>query len=109
MRYAALAVVLVGLAAAVAVVGARRLPDAAARRGHWQAVLMAGGVLVVLTAVFDNLMIAAELYEYGAEGTTGIVLGLAPIEDFSYPLACALGIPGMWLIATRTREGDARG
>jgi hypothetical protein len=54
-------------------------------------------------------MIAAELYEYGTEGTTGITFGLAPIEDFAYPLACALGVPGLWLLATHPARRDPHG
>ena len=109
MTYSALAAALVALAVWPAVVGARRLPDGRERSRHWAAVAAAGGALVVLTAVFDNVMIAAELYEYGDVGTSGIRVGLAPIEDFAYPVACALGVPGLWLIFTRRPAGGIDG
>lgn len=109
MAYSILALVLMALAAWPAVAGARRLPSEAARRRHWWGVALAAVALVLLTAVFDNIMIAAELYEYGTEGTTGITVGLAPIEDFAYPLACALGVPGLWLLVTQPAREDVHG
>lgn len=108
MTYATLAFALVALAVWPAVAGARRLPDDARSR-HWAAVAIAAAVLVTLTAVFDNLMIGAGLYEYGARGTSGITVGLAPIEDFAYPIACALGVPGLWLLMTLPSNRVARG
>lgn len=105
MRYAALAVALIAVAALLAVSGARRLPAGAARRRHWQGVGVTAAVLVVLTAVFDNLMIAAGLFEYDLAGTLGVAIGRAPIEDFSYPIACALAVPGLWLLLAREEDG----
>jgi len=109
MTYAVLSLVLLALAAWAAVAGARRLPDGKARTRHWTAAAITAAVLVALTAIFDNIMIAAELYEYGSEGTSGILVGLAPIEDFSYPIACAIGIPGLWLLMTIPAKGAAHG
>jgi len=109
MTYAALAVVLVALAAVAAVVGARRLPTREARRRHWIAVFIASLILVILTAVFDNVMIAGDLYTYGTAGTSGVTVWLAPIEDFAYPVACALGVPGVWLLMTQSSQGVESG
>ncbi|MCU1432030.1 MAG: lycopene cyclase protein, partial [Actinotalea sp.] len=44
-------------------------------------------VLALMTAVFDNLMIAAGLFEYGESKLAGLSIGLAPVEDLAYPLA----------------------
>ncbi|HRN30155.1 MAG TPA: lycopene cyclase domain-containing protein [Terrimesophilobacter sp.] len=63
-------------------------------------------VLGTLTAVFDSLMIAAELFYYSPEHLAGLHLGLAPIEDFAYPLAAALGLPALWWVLTRRKEGE---
>ena len=54
-------------------------------------------VLCLLTAVFDNLMIGAGLFHYAPEHLLGISIGLAPIEDFSYPIAGALLLPALWV------------
>ncbi|MDO5669407.1 MAG: lycopene cyclase domain-containing protein [Corynebacterium sp.] len=54
-------------------------------------------VLLVLTAIFDNVMIWAELVGYGEEQRLGLQLGLVPVEDFFYPVFAALVIPALWL------------
>ncbi|GEB46114.1 lycopene cyclase [Microbacterium testaceum] len=52
-------------------------------------------VLVGLTLVFDNLMIAVDLFSYPQEHLSGLKLGLAPIEDFAYPLCAAFLVPAL--------------
>ncbi|MDO5754221.1 lycopene cyclase domain-containing protein [Arthrobacter sp.] len=61
-------------------------------------------VLVALTAVFDNVMIASGLFDYAGDTLNGTHVGLAPIEDFAYPIAAALLLPGLWLLFTRGRK-----
>ncbi|GAA4367466.1 lycopene cyclase domain-containing protein [Paeniglutamicibacter cryotolerans] len=63
-------------------------------------------ILCVLTAVFDNVMIGVGLFEYASAPLAGIRLGLAPIEDFAYPIGAALLLPGLWLLLTK--KGGAR-
>lgn len=85
-------------AAALAVIGAlasRR------RRQHLLAVGLSILVLFALTAVFDSLMIAAGFFDYDDARTLGIRIGLAPLEDFGYPLVCALALPALWAILRR--------
>ncbi|GAA5228164.1 lycopene cyclase domain-containing protein [Paeniglutamicibacter antarcticus] len=73
------------------------------RRIRLRAVLPALGVAVailfVLTAVFDNLMIYSGLFDYESDTLLGVHLGLAPIEDFTYPLAAVLFVPALWWLA----------
>lgn len=61
---------------------------------------LAAIVLLTLTAIFDNVMIAAGLFTYPSEHLSGLHIGLAPIEDFSYPLAAAFLIPAVWTLLT---------
>lgn len=61
-----------------------------------QVTLLVAAVLLALTAVFDNLMIAAELVGYGEEQRLGLQIGLVPVEDFFYPIFVALLIPAYW-------------
>ena len=56
-------------------------------------------VLVVLTAVFDNVMIGSGLFDYGQQTLLGLRVGLAPIEDFSYPVSVVLFAPALWWLA----------
>jgi lycopene cyclase domain-containing protein len=62
------------------------------------AVVLSFLALCVLTAVFDNLMIAVGLFEYSAEHTSGWRIGLAPLEDFAYVLAAAVLLPAVWTL-----------
>ncbi|MDQ1137044.1 lycopene cyclase domain-containing protein [Microbacterium sp. SORGH_AS 1204] len=55
-------------------------------------------VLVGLTLVFDNLMIAVDLFSYPQEHLSGLALGLAPIEDFAYPLCAAFLLPALYTL-----------
>lgn len=55
-------------------------------------------VVGVLTAVFDNAIIGAGIVAYDESTLTGIMVGLAPIEDFFYTLAGAILIPVVWEI-----------
>lgn len=58
-------------------------------------------LLVVLTAVFDNLMIAAGLFTYPPEHLSGLRVGLAPLEDFAYPVCAAFGVPALYELLPR--------
>lgn len=75
--------------------------DARRRPGSWVPALTAGVGLVALTAVFDNVMITAGLFGYAPEGLLGPAVGLAPIEDFAYPLSAAVILPALWRRLTR--------
>ena len=61
---------------------------------------IAAVVLVVLTAVFDNAMIAAGLVVYPQEHLSGLAIGLAPIEDFSYSICAAFLVPAVYVLLT---------
>lgn len=97
MTYGVLALPFVGTAAAVLAVAALLRRPAAP---WWRATALTLLALVVLTAVFDNVMIAADLFRYDDDHTSGLSIGLAPVEDFAWPLAAGLGLPGLWLLLT---------
>lgn len=61
---------------------------------------------LLLTAVFDNLMIGAGLFSYDPDHISGLFVGLAPIEDFAYPLAAALLLPALWVLAGGSKLGQ---
>lgn len=66
--------------------------------------------LVVLTVIFDNVMMAAGFFDYGVEHISGVRLGLIPIEDLLYPIAGALLLSGAWqmLAGARASYTDPR-
>lgn len=76
----------------------------------WLAVAVTLVALLVLTAVFDSLMILADLFRYGAQVQAGPRLGIVPLGDFSWPIAVALGLPSLWrLIGARPHGGRSAG
>ena len=104
MTFLDLILVFVGLAAAVLAAVAL---TGRVRARHAAAIAVAIAALAVLTAVFDNVMIAAGLFDYGHDLLSGIYVGLAPIEDFAYPLAGVLLLPALWT-ALRGRRSRTR-
>jgi len=76
-----------------------------ARRPRFAARMAASGVaavvLLALTAVFDNVMIALDLFTYPPEHLSGLRIGLAPLEDFAYPLCAAFGVPAVLALLRR--------
>lgn len=70
------------------------------RRRTLSALGVALGGLLLLTAVFDNIMIGAGLFTYSAETLDGPMVGLAPLGDFAYPLGAAILLPAAWLLLT---------
>lgn len=59
-------------------------------------------VLLVLTAIFDTIMISLELFSYNELYILGLSLGKAPVEDFMYPVLAAVLIPALWEFNKRT-------
>ncbi|MBF0817392.1 lycopene cyclase domain-containing protein [Microbacterium paludicola] len=77
--------------------GARPRTSLGARpRTSLAALAIAAAALMVLTALFDNVMIAAGLFAYDDTHISGIRIGAAPIEDFAYPLAAVILLPAIW-------------
>ena len=74
---------------------------------HPGAVAVTAAALFVLTAVFDNVMIGMGLFHYSPEHLTGLRIGLAPLEDFAYPLAASLLLPSLWTVLGRRRRAAA--
>lgn len=104
MTYALLSAgFLVGSAVAAAV-----LLAIARARPRILAVVITIAALVALTAVFDTVMIGAGFFSYADAHLAGPRIGLAPIEDFAYPVAGAILLPALWLAlrARSRREAD---
>ncbi|HLR44585.1 MAG TPA: lycopene cyclase domain-containing protein [Brevibacterium sp.] len=84
---------------AVAVFGVALLLRRVTLRRAVPQILFTAIVLCVLTAIFDSLMIYSGLFDYAEESLVGIRIGLAPLEDFAYPLVAAILLPSLrWLL-----------
>lgn len=101
MSFAELNSIFLVVAGVVFVGGLWRSRSRGARGGTRSALHAAAAslvVLLILTVVFDNVMIASGLFDYAGHTLNGLRVGLAPIEDFAYPLGAALLLPGLWLL-----------
>ena len=97
MTYPLMVLAIAAVTAAVVLATARR-PDFGRRMA---ASGIAAAILVALTAVFDNLMIAAGLFTYPPEHLSGLRIGLAPLEDFSYAVCAAFVVPAVYTLLAR--------
>lgn len=104
MTYLSLAAVFVAISLVVlAVAVVVRRPS----RRWWAATGLTVLTLAVLTAVFDSLMIAADLFRFDEDRLVGIHVGLAPLEDFAWPIAAVAVVPALMLLMptpVRSRE-----
>ena len=94
MTYALIVLPFVAVTAVVVLASARR-PGFGRRTA---ASAIAAVILVALTAIFDNLMIAAGLFTYPPEHLSGLRIGLAPLEDFSYAVCAAFLVPAVYTL-----------
>ena len=53
-------------------------------------------ILLALTAVFDSIIIWAEIVAYDPTKILGIYVGKAPIEDFFYAVLAVMIVPILW-------------
>lgn len=79
----------------------------ARRSPQWRAVALTALAVLLLTAVFDNVMIAADLFTYNSERISGAFLGLAPLEDFAYAIAAVVLLPTLWHLLGGSRRADS--
>lgn len=82
MTYLALNALFLGAVAIVGLLLIKQLP--------WKAIGLATLALLLITAVFDNIIVGTGIVAYDEALITGIKIGHAPIEDFAYALAAPL-------------------
>lgn len=78
----------------IALIYAKQNFSRSSRRAAWRA----AGLVAVLTAIFDPLIITAGIVAYNFDYTLGLRWFGAPIEDIFYTLAAGLLIPVLWRI-----------
>ena len=64
---------------------------------------LAVALTLVMTLVFDNLIILFGIVGYDESLISGVKLGVAPIEDFSYTLVGLVLIPLTWELLGRKK------
>jgi lycopene cyclase domain-containing protein len=60
--------------------------------------------MLLITLVFDNVIIALGIVGYDETKISGLLLGLAPIEDFAYTVVSVLAVAIIWTRVTRSSE-----
>jgi lycopene cyclase domain-containing protein len=63
---------------------------------RWRRLCFTVAALLVLTAIFDNFIIASGIVDYDENLLSGVYIGFAPIEDFAYSVMAAVLIPMTW-------------
>ena len=106
MTYALLNTVFLGLAlwfmVIAYVVSARR--GVTVGRALYKVLGLTLIVMMITTAVFDNVIIGVGLVAYDPNTLLGMFIGIAPIEDFAYTLAAVMILPALWiLLGTKKR------
>jgi lycopene cyclase domain-containing protein len=95
-------------ALAVGIVAATRVAHRTPHRHPFARMGIALIVVLLMTAVFDNIMIAIGLFGYNPDAISGAFLGLAPLEDFAYAVAAVVLLPGLWLLLPARGSDDTR-
>ena len=95
MTYWSLNAIFLAIVAVIAIVALLRRP-----RRPWLAILITLGILLLFTAVFDNVMIGVGLVGYDRALISGAFIGIAPLEDFAYAVAAAVLLPSLWMLLT---------
>lgn len=84
----------------VAAVLARRSPS-------WRAIGLAAVAVLILTAVFDNVLVATGIVGYDPSLISGATIGVAPLEDFAYAIAGLVLLPSLWALLTPRSSSSA--
>jgi len=87
---------------AVASVVARRAP-------HWRVVALVAIPVLILTAVFDNVLVGVGIVAYDPHRISGARLGVAPLEDFCYAIAAVVLLPCLWSLLSPRSARTAGG
>ncbi|MEN9753411.1 MAG: hypothetical protein RL670_1102 [Actinomycetota bacterium] len=73
-------------------------------RNRWAGQLVTLIPMLLLTAIFDNLIIGSGIVAYDTAKISGWMIGIAPIEDFFYTVAAVLLIPAVWTYLGRVKK-----
>jgi lycopene cyclase domain-containing protein len=76
-------------------------------RVRWVAVGAALVVMLIMTAIFDNMIIGFGLVDYDPALISGVRIGVAPIEDFAYTVVAMIVVPVVWAWGAKlSRQGS---
>lgn len=61
-------------------------------------------ILIVLTAIFDSILINLGFFYYEPTKLLGINIWSAPLEDFFYPAASVIIVPALWKYTDKEKD-----
>lgn len=61
-----------------------------------RALMVTCAALLLLTAVFDNVIVGLSIVDYDPAKILGLKIGYAPIEDFMYAIFAVILVPVLW-------------
>lgn len=61
-----------------------------------RAIFITLAALLILTAVFDNVIVGLNIVDYHPEKILGLYVGVAPVEDFFYAILAVIVVPAIW-------------
>ncbi|OII09034.1 lycopene cyclase domain-containing protein [Curtobacterium sp. MCBA15_008] len=93
--------VIAGIAAARRARRAGRAPGPG-RRIALLTSLVAGIALLVMTIVFDNVIVTLRIVAYDPALISGAKIGAIPVEDLAYAMAAIVLLPSLWVLFDRT-------
>jgi lycopene cyclase domain-containing protein len=76
-------------------------------KNRWPAYLVGILPMLLITALFDNLIVGAGIVDYDPSKISGVMVGLVPIEDFAYTIAAVLIVPSVWSALTNRKKKPA--
>ena len=74
------------------------------RKSPWRTISFTMLWMLLVTLVFDNVIIGLEIVGYDKSKISGILLGLAPIEDFAYTVVAVLAVGIIWTKLTKEKK-----
>jgi lycopene cyclase domain-containing protein len=111
--YALLDLAFLAVVAVVGIVAAVVAGRRAAGRGGRAAVtrwrrttlvtgLVVGAVLLVMTIVFDNVIVGLRIVAYDPALISGARIGAIPVEDLGYAIGAVVLLPSLWVLFARS-------
>ena len=88
MTYPLLTLIVLGIFAVYALLMKRWI--------NQKALIPATIFMLLMTLIFDNLIIGSGIVDYDYSKTSGIRLFLAPIEDFAYTIVALVLVPSLF-------------
>jgi lycopene cyclase domain-containing protein len=101
LTYAALNAPFLGAAALLAL-----SPVLVRKAPLWRASGLAALGVLILTAVFDNVLVGTGIVGYDPALISGAFVGVAPLEDFAYAIAAVVLLPSLWHLLSPRKPAD---